>query len=255
MARTLVLLLVTALAPAIPLEGGAALDYAQDKAAAAPTPPGFDMYILGLMHRGSGDLPAGETAESLQKAHIANLNTMWDEGLLLASGPIADKGELRGVVIFRGDDRAAVERRVNADPLIRSGRLRIALKPWMGPEKIGTAYKEWTTANPGAADKMRTYQLVLMRPAPTAAPLTPAEQLAHLKNMAAMVEAGHLMVAGPVLEPGDLAGLFVFDTDAAEAAKLVAGDPAVSSKKMVVEQHPWLVAELVLPKGFKVPLP
>jgi uncharacterized protein YciI len=76
-----------------------------------------------------------------------------------------------------------------------------------------------------------------------------------LKNMAAMVKAGHLVTAGPILEPGDLAGIFVFDTDAAQAAKLAAADPAVASKKMLVEQHPWMVADLVLPKGFKVPLP
>lgn len=254
--RTVFLLLVTLLVPAISLEGMLAVDGGQTQAAPPnPTPPGFTTYLLGLMHRGGGDVPAGQTAESLQKAHLANLDKMWEEGLLLASGPIGDKGDLRGLVIFRGDDRAEVTRRVNEDPLVTAGRLRITLRPWMGPEDIGTEYKKWATANPGAPDKMRTYQLVLMRPAPTAAPMTPSEQLAHLKNMDALVKAGHLVVAGPVLEPGDLAGVFVFDTDAAQAAKLVASDPAVVSKKMVVEQHPWLVAELVLPKGFKVPLP
>jgi uncharacterized protein YciI len=241
--RRVILLLITLFAPALCLVG------------AAQTPPGFDTYLLGLMHRGTGEIPAGQTAESLQKAHMGNLDAMWQEGLLLASGPIGDKGELRGVLIFRGDDRAAVEKRVNDDPLIKSGRLRITLKPWMGPENIGTEYKTWAAANPGVADKMRTFQLVLMRPAPMAAPLTQTEQLAHLKNMAAMVKAGHLVTAGPILEPGDLAGIFVFDTDAAQAAKLAAADPAVASKKMLVEQHPWMVADLVLPKGFKVPLP
>jgi uncharacterized protein len=102
---------------------------------------------------------------------------------------------------------------------------------------------------------MRTYQLVLMKPAPTAAPMTPAEQLAHLKHMDAMVKSGHLITAGPVLEPGDLAGIFVFDSDAAKADELAGSDPAVTSKKMLVERHPWVVAEQVLPKGFKVPLP
>ena len=222
---------------------------------AQPTPPGFSTYIVGLMYRSAGEVPAGATAEGLQKAHIANLNTMWEEGLLLASGPIGDNGALRGVLIFRGDDRARVERRVADDPLVKAGRLRVTLKPWMGPADIGAEYKKWAADNPGAADKMRTYQLVLMKPAPTAAPMTPAEQLAHLQNMDAMVKAGHLMVAGPVLEPGDLAGIFVFNTEAAEADKLAASDPAVISKKMTIERHPWMVAEQVLPKGFKVPLP
>ena len=218
-------------------------------------PPGFEVYLLGLMMRGSGELPPGTTADGLQKAHILNLNRMWEEGLLLASGPIGDSGDLRGVLIFRGDDRRAVEKRVSDDPLIKAGRLLITLTPWMGPADIGAEYRKWADTNPGAPDKMKTYQLVLMRPAPTAAPMTPAEQLAHLTHMDAMVKAGHLVVAGPVLEPGDLAGIFVFDADRAQAEKLAASDPAVTSRKMTIELHPWMVAEQVLPKGFKVPLP
>ena len=223
--------------------------------ASQPTPPGFQNYLLGLMYRADGAVPAGQTAETLQKGHLANLSRMWELGLLVASGPIGDKGDLRGVLIFNGGDRAAVERHVREDPQVEAGRLRIALKPWMGPADIGAGYKAWSAANPGVPDKMKTYQLVLMRPAPTASPMTPAEQLAHLKNMEAMVNAGHLIAAGPVLEPGDLAGIFVFDADATQAQKLSASDPAVTSRKMVVEQHPWIVAEQVLPRGFKVPLP
>jgi uncharacterized protein YciI len=221
---------------------------------AQPTPPGFDTYVLGLMTRGTGTIPEGSTAEGLQKLHLANLTRMWEEGLLVASGPIGDTGDLRGVLVFHGD-RAVIEKRLGDDALVRAGRLKVTLKPWMGPVAIGADYKKWAAANPGAPDKMHTYQLVLMRPAPTAAPMTPAEQLAHLQNMDAMVKTGHLVMAGPILEPGDLAGIFVFDTDAAQAEKLAASDPAVLSKKMSVERHPWMVAEQVIPKGFKVPLP
>jgi uncharacterized protein YciI len=243
--RILVLTLVTAFIPGV----------FHDGTVRAQTPPGFENYLLGLMYRDAGDIPAGQTGEGLQKAHLANLTQMWEEGILLASGPIGDKGELRGVLIFKGADRQLVEKRVADDPLVKARRLRIVLKPWMGPENIGAEYKKWAAANPGAPDKMKTFQLVLMRPAPTAAPLSRAEQIEHLKNMEAMVKGGHLMVAGPILEPGDLSGIFVFDTDAAQADKLVAADPAVASRKMVVDRHPWMVAEQVLPKGFKVPLP
>jgi uncharacterized protein YciI len=221
-------------------------------------PDGFETYLVGLMTRGPGDKPVNTAVDSLQKAHLEHLDRMWAEGLLVASGPIARgaaaPGDLRGVLIFRGD-RTLIEQRVADDPLVRTGQLRVTLKPWMGPAEIGAEYKKWTAANPGAADQMRTYQLVLMRPAPMAAPMTPGEQRDHLTNMDAMVKAGHLIVAGPILEPGDLAGIFVFDTDAAQADKLAATDPAVVAKKMVVERYSWMVADRVLPKGFKVPLP
>ena len=74
--------------------------------AAAQEPPGFTTYLIGFMMRAEGRLPDGVTLPQLQKAHLANLDAMWKEGLLVASGPIADKGDLRGVVIFRGDQRA-----------------------------------------------------------------------------------------------------------------------------------------------------
>jgi hypothetical protein len=162
---------------------------------------------------------------------------------------------LRGVVIFRGGDRTVIDRRLADDPLVAAKRLVVTLKPWMGPARIGAAYRQRAAANSGGPDTMRTYQLVLMRPTPTAAPMTVPEQLAHLHHMDKMVKAGHLITAGPILEPGDLAGIFVFDTDAARADALTASDPAVAARKMVMERHPWMVAEGVLPKGFKVPLP
>jgi uncharacterized protein YciI len=102
---------------------------------------------------------------------------------------------------------------------------------------------------------MRTYQLALMRAASKALPMTPDEQRAHLLHMDAMVKAGQLVTAGPMLEPGELAGLFVFTTDAAATDRMAASDPAVKSGKMVPERHPWMVAEGVLPKSFKVPVP
>lgn len=222
---------------------------------AQPTPPGFSTYFVGLMTRGDAELPAGTSTVELQKGHLANLNALWEEGLLLASGPIGDTGPLRGVLIFADDDRDAIDKRMVEDPLVKAGRLSVSLTRWMGPSDIGVEYKKWTADNPGAADRMRTYQLVLMRAVPKALPMTPDEQRAHLQHMDAMVKAGHLVTAGPMLEPGALAGLFVFTTEAAETDRLAASDPAVNAGKMIPERHPWMVAERVLPKSFKVPVP
>jgi uncharacterized protein YciI len=217
-------------------------------------PPGFSTYFIGFLTRGAGPAPAGTTTAALQKAHLANLTAMWNEGLLLASGPISDKGDLRGVVIFRGDDRAAVDKRMADDPMIKARLLDVALGPWIGPSGIGDEYRKWAAANPGAPDKMRTYQLVLLKSVLGARRITQDEQRDHLLNMDAMARAGKLAVAGPVLEGSDLAGVFVFTVDAEEADRLAASDPAVKAGKMTTERHPWMVAEGVLPNGFKVPV-
>jgi uncharacterized protein YciI len=81
--------------------------------------PGFTTYLVGFMTRAAGELPAGRSMQELQKAHLANLNAMWEEGLLVASGPIADSSDLRGVVVFRDDQRSSVEAHVEQDPLPR----------------------------------------------------------------------------------------------------------------------------------------
>lgn len=223
-------------------------------APAAQTPPGYSNYIVGFMTRGNTELPPGVDAQALQNGHLANLTRMWEEGILVASGPMADKSDLRGLLIFRGDARAVIDARLADDPLVKAGRLKVALKPWMGPSGIGDGYKKWAAANPGAPDKMRTYQLVLLK-AGTNGPMTPEEQRAHLVNMDGMAKSGALITAGPILEPGDLAGLFFFAVGEAEADALAGSDPAVKSGKMTLERHPWMVAEGVMPASFKVPLP
>jgi len=220
--------------------------------AAGQTPPGFSNYLVGFLSRGTAE--PGANAQELQRAHLANLTKMWEEGLLLASGPIGDSGDLRGLVIFRGDARAAIDARLAEDPLIKSGRLKVELKPWMGPAGIGDDYRAWAAANPGAPDKMRTYQLVLLK-AGTNGAMTADEQRAHLANMDAMAKSGALISAGPILASGELAGLFFFAVSADEADRLAASDPGVKSGKLLVERHPWMVAERVMPAAFKVPMP
>ena len=223
--------------------------------AVAQEPAGFTTYLIGFMMRAEGRLPDGVTQPQLQKAHLANLEAMWKEGLLVASGPIADKGDLRGVVIFRGDQRAAVERRVAEDPFMKAGFLEISMGPWLGPVGIGDEYKKWSAANPGAPDKMRTYQLVLLKTIWSAPRITPEEQRAFVQQIDQTAKAGKLSVAGPVSEGSDLAWVLVFTADAAEADALAASISFVRAGKMLAERHPWMVAEGVLPTDFKVPVP
>jgi uncharacterized protein YciI len=223
-------------------------------ATAQPMPPGFSSYFLGLLTRTGAAAPTDGTLPALQKAHLANLTRMWEEGVLLGSGPIADQGDLRGVLILRGGDRAGLDARLAADPLIKAGQLKVDVRPWAGPSDIGLEYKKWSAANPGAADRMRTYQLGIMRPVSGATPMTAQEAREHMLNMNSMVKAGKLAAAGPVVAPGDIAGIFIFDASPAEADAMAATDPGVKAGKVTVERHPWIVAEGVLPKGFKVPL-
>lgn len=63
----------------------------------------------------------------------------------------------------------------------------------------------------------------------------------HFRHLQAATEAGHVIVAGRTLEPGDKTfGLVIFEADNAEKAKKFAeSDPAVVEGIMTVEVRPF----------------
>ena len=99
---------------------------------------------------------------------------------------------------------------------------------------------------------MTVYYLGLLRkgPAWTAeeTPQAAALQEAHLANIRRMAEDGTLVLVGPLLDGGDLLGVYVFKSASlAEAQALAASDPAVQAGRLIFELHPWMVEKGVLP--------
>jgi uncharacterized protein YciI len=81
-------------------------------------------------------------------------------------------------------------------------------------------------------------------------------QEAHLANIKKMSAAGKLVIAGPLMDNGELRGLYVFRVSSMEEAKsLVESDPAVKAGRLRFELHPWYAAKniTVIPK--KEPAP
>ncbi len=65
-------------------------------------------------------------------------------------------------------------------------------------------------------------------------------QTAHMNNIKRMAEEGSLLLAGPFLDGGELAGIYVFDvTTIKEAEELTATDPAIAAGRLTMEIHPW----------------
>ena len=95
---------------------------------------------------------------------------------------------------------------------------------------------------------MRSYTFVLLRRGPSwTAEQTPETKKifdGHMANIVAMGKAGKLVLAGPFDAPPDdkdaYAGLFMLDVASeAEARALLAGDPAISSGRFIVELRTW----------------
>ena len=90
---------------------------------------------LGLLRRpvGAPSYPE-EKLQEIQAGHLAHLGSMADSGDLVIAGPIEDGADLRGILIFRSDDRAHIEELATQDPAIQAGRLKLELHRWIVPE-------------------------------------------------------------------------------------------------------------------------
>jgi uncharacterized protein YciI len=239
---------VTVLSTLVSVRIGAAAQEPQ-----AP-PPNMATYYIGLLKRGAepsvGDTQA-DTA--LQAEHVASLERRWREGTLVGAGPITDAGELRGILIITASDLDRARAIARDDPAVIAGRLAVDVHPWWGPKDIGARYAATKRADPAARPAMRTYQLAFLRRGPkwTAepSPAIKAVQEGHMAHIREMGASGKLVAAGPFLDGGALAGIFVFHATADEARALADRDPAVRAGRLVLDFHEWMVAEGVLPQG------
>jgi uncharacterized protein YciI len=207
-----------------------------------PIPP-MANYQFGLLRRGPAWTPNRTPAsDSIQAGHMANIHRMWEEGVLVAAGPMRDGGDLRGIFIFRADSAAQVLGLVARDPAIQSRRLALDLHTWHAPPGIGEPYRR-LARQPGVRDSMITLQLGLLRRGPKATDAaTPAlDQLhvAHVRGILDGLASGELATAGPFSDGGDLRGVVVFRSDSTTARRRALEDPAVRAGELAIEMHPW----------------
>ena len=90
---------------------------------------------------------------------------------------------------------------------------------------------------------MKQYVMALLKRGPNQVKDSTARmslQRAHLQNILRLAREGKLIVAGPFLDEGTYAGIFIFNVKTVEAARtLTATDPAVKAGTLEMELHPW----------------
>jgi uncharacterized protein YciI len=179
----------------------------------------------------------------LQKDHIAYLTSLLDSGKSIISGPLTDDSEIRGIVILRAHPAEEAKTWAEADPAVAAGHLSAEIHPWWFEDVMKKAVLpiKLTTA----------YLAILTRGSkwtPEQTPQVQELQKAHLANIVRLNELKKLVVAGPFVDNGQMAGIFVFCVGSlAEAQALADTDPAVKAGRLAIELHPWLVPEGVLP--------
>lgn len=199
-------------------------------------------FQLALLQRGPKPMPAGLETSPLRKEHLAYIHSLMETGQVIIAGPIEDDPKLAGVLIFKTQADEA-RNLINGDPLVKGGYFTPELHPWWSEEVM----KKTTTP-----DKLMTaYIAFLVRGekwTPDKTPETEAIQKAHLANIVRLAELKKLVVAGPFGDDGTLRGIFVFRVDSIDEARaLAATDPAVKAGRLVLQIHPWVVPEGILP--------
>lgn len=95
--------------------------------------------------------------------------------------------------------------------------------------------------------ELETYQLGFLRKGPNHGTGTKEEaekiQAGHMANIEKMATDGKLFAAGPMMDNGDLRGIFIFrNISPTEAQALAAADPAVKAGRLKLDLMPWMAA-------------
>jgi len=94
----------------------------------------FEKYQLVLLRRGpkANEIPQAELT-AIQKAHIAHLDKMAEEGAIVAAGPFDDQSDesFRGLALYRVGSVEEARALAEQDPAVKAGRLRVEVMTWM----------------------------------------------------------------------------------------------------------------------------
>jgi uncharacterized protein YciI len=216
-----------------------AVAWAQDK-----KEPEFKLieFHMALLKRGPKYSAAG-MPKDIQAGHIANVMSLIESGKAVIAGPLGDNGNIAGIYVFRAKSAEEARAWAESDPAVKAGFFVAEMHPW---------WSEDVMKKPSAPIKLTTaYLALLMRGAkwtPEKTPATEALQKAHLANINRLAEMKKLVVAGPFGDDTPLRGIFVFKVASIDEARaLTETDPAVQAGRLVMDVHPWLVPEGVLP--------
>lgn len=95
-------------------------------------PPNMTVYYFCLLTRGpNAGKGTPEERAAGQAAHMANIQRLADTGKLLVAGPIAGRGDWRGIFIFKCASLEEAKELVASDPLVKDNRLVADVRPWV----------------------------------------------------------------------------------------------------------------------------
>jgi len=88
-------------------------------------------YVMCIYLRGEKVADFGKDAlAKFQTAHLNHIDSLAAKGHVLVAGPFDDDSNKRGILILDAGDIEAAKPWVEADPMVKAGRLSFELHPW-----------------------------------------------------------------------------------------------------------------------------
>jgi uncharacterized protein len=87
-------------------------------------------YWFVMLLKGPNRTQDSTTAAKIQKAHLENINRLYNEGKIKVAGPFGDDGNWLGIFIFDCETKEEVEKLLQTDMAVSSGRLTYDIRPW-----------------------------------------------------------------------------------------------------------------------------
>lgn len=87
-------------------------------------------YWLVFLLKGPNRTHDSATAARIQRAHLANIDRLAQEGKIIMAGPMGYNKDLRGIFIMDCKDSTEAAGYIKTDSAIITGRLRFEIHPW-----------------------------------------------------------------------------------------------------------------------------
>jgi uncharacterized protein YciI len=193
---------------------------------------------------------SNEEGERIQAAHMANIHSMAERGVLVAAGPFDDKpATISGLFLFRTPSFEEAQGIADLDPTVVAHRNRVEVHDWHGPKGIGDEYFRLHKQNPDTPEGMGVQPLFLLYRGTAWSGSGPAlaDHNAYLERLR---REGKIAMAGRTEGEDVLSEVVVFHRIGdEEAQRLMAADPAVQANVLSPEYHRWFCAEHVIPNS------
>jgi uncharacterized protein YciI len=210
-------------------------------------PPGMKRYQMVFLRKGPNTNTPSADILKMQQAHLDGLKKLNHEGVNVLFGPFLDNTELRGLAVLDVPDADAARKALAEDPLVKSGRLLVDVKPWYSETNVFGLPE-----TPNVPEHL-IFGFLMRGTNREQLPAAEAQkiQAGHLAYMGEMHKLGKLVAAGP-FGGGDpeWRGVVVYRVSSVEEAeKIAAGDPAVKIGRLKVDARPWMTFKGMLKSG------